>query len=148
SAEGRDFIVFCLEFGPRADVLRWANEAAAKHHNRAAMLVTHADMYFDETRYDWKKHGKDQAWNPHSYKMAEATEQDVSDGEELWQNFVAKHENFVLTLNGHVLGDGLGRMTSATPQGREVPQTLVNFQMKPHGGDGWLRLLEFHADGT
>jgi hypothetical protein len=24
---------------------------------------------------------------------------------------------------------------------------LVNFQMLPHGGDGWLRLLEFSADG-
>ena len=24
---------------------------------------------------------------------------------------------------------------------------LVNFQMRPNGGDGWLRLLEFHQDG-
>ena len=25
---------------------------------------------------------------------------------------------------------------------------LVNFQMKPKGGDGWLRLLEFKEDGV
>ena len=25
---------------------------------------------------------------------------------------------------------------------------LVNFQMRPKGGDGWLRLLEFQADGS
>jgi hypothetical protein len=29
-----------------------------------------------------------------------------------------------------------------------VPQVLVNFQMKPNGGDGWLRLIEMRKDGT
>ncbi len=53
----------------------------------------------------------------------------------------------MLTLNGHVLGDGLGKVITATPGGREVPQLLVNFQMRPQGGDGWLRLLEFQPDG-
>jgi hypothetical protein len=71
----------------------------------------------------------------------------VADGEELWNELVSKHENFILTLNGHVLGDGLGRLTSATPGKREVHQMLVNFQMRPQGGDGWLRLLEFRPDG-
>ena len=65
------------------------------------------------------------------------------DGEELWQNLVSKHENFILTLNGHVLEDGLGRLTTRTPAGREVHQMLVNFQFKPNGGDGWMRLMEF-----
>ena len=69
------------------------------------------------------------------------------DGEELWTGLVAQHENFILTLNGHVLGDGLGRTVSKTPKGRDVRQVLVNYQMKPNGGDGWLRLLEFKADG-
>jgi hypothetical protein len=109
--------------------------------------VTHAYMYCDNTRYDWKAHGELQAWNPHSYRMAEATRHDVSDGEELWQNLVSRHENFVLTLNGHVLHNGLGRTVTATPGGRDVHQLLVNFQMRPQGGDGWLRLLEFQPDG-
>ncbi len=60
---------------------------------------------------------------------------------------MSKHENFVLTLNGHVLNDGVARLTSSTPGGRDVEQVLVNFQMKPNGGDGWLRLLEFRPDG-
>jgi hypothetical protein len=47
-----------------------------------------------------------------------------------------------MAINGHVLGDGLGRMTSQTNGGTDVMQMLVNFQMKPSGGDGWLRLLE------
>lgn len=147
SAGGRNFVVISLEFGPRADVVRWAGEVAAKHADREAILITHAYMYFDETRYDWAKYGAKQAWNPHSYGVAKATNDDVRDGEELWQSLVSKHENFVLTLNGHVLNDGLARLVTQTPAGREVPQVLVNFQMKPKGGDGWLRLLEFRADG-
>jgi predicted phosphodiesterase len=147
TAEGRDFLVLALEFGPRRDVVRWANQVVAKHKDRAAILITHAYMYFDDTRYDWKKYGDQQSWNPHGYAIAKATGDDVSDGEELWNTLVSRHENFVLTFNGHVLRDGLGRLTTATPAGRDVHQLLVNFQMKPKGGDGWLRLVEFRADG-
>jgi predicted phosphodiesterase len=147
SAGGRDFVVIALEFGPRSDVVRWANEVAAKHKDRAAILITHAYMYYDETRYDWATLGPKQNWNPHAYGVAKATNDDVSDGEELWRGLVSKHENFILTLNGHVLGDGLGRIVTPTSAGRDVHQVLVNFQMKPKGGDGWLRLLEFKSDG-
>jgi hypothetical protein len=38
-------------------------------------------------------------------------------------------------------------VVTTTPAGRDVHQVLVNFQMRPHGGDGWLRLLEFRPDG-
>jgi len=147
SANGRDFVVICLEFGPRKDVVRWANEVAAKHADREAILITHAYVYYDETRYDWRKHGKAQTWNPHAYGVAVNMGDDVNDGQELWDSLVSKHENFILTLNGHVLNDGLGRVITPTPAGRDVNQLLVNFQMKPNGGDGWLRLLEFKADG-
>ncbi len=147
SAEGRNFLVLGLEFGPRKDVVRWANEVVAKHKDRAAILITHAYIYYDDTRYNWKTYGAEQRWNPHNYPVAKATDDDVTDGEELWTNLISKHENFILTLNGHVLGDGLGRFVSATPAGREVQQLLVNFQMRPKGGDGWLRLLEFRPDG-
>lgn len=146
-AQGRKFLVLGLEFGPRKDVLRWANDVVGKHPDRSVILITHAFIYYNETRYDWKKYGARQSWNPHAYPVAKATDDDVSDGEEIWTELISKHENFILTLNGHVLGDGLGRVQSATPGGREINQLLVNFQMRPQGGDGWLRLLEFRADG-
>ncbi len=148
SAAGRNFVVLCLEFGPRKDVVRWANEVAAKHADREAILVTHAFIYDNDTRYDVKKFGAEQLWNPHTYGMAKASANDVTDGEALWQQLVSRHENFIFTINGHLLHDGLGRVTTATPKGRDVAQILVNFQMRPPGGDGWLRLLEMRADGT
>ena len=57
SAGGRDFLVLALEFGPRQDVVRWANEVVSAHKMHEAILITHAYMYFDETRYDWDKYG-------------------------------------------------------------------------------------------
>jgi hypothetical protein len=145
-AGGRKFVIVALEFGPRKDVVRWANELLQEYADREAILITHAFIYYDNTRYDWTTYGARQKWNPHAYGVATSTMDDVLDGEELWDSLVAKHENFVLTLNGHVLGDGLGRVTTRTPGGRDVPQVLVNFQMRPKGGDGWLRLLEFRND--
>lgn len=147
SAEGRKFLVLALEFGPRRDVVRWANEVLARHKDRSVILITHAYMYYDDTRYDWKKYGAKQSWNPHNYGVAKSTADDILDGEELWNTLVSRHDNFVLTLNGHVLQDGLGRTMTATPSGRDIHQLLVNFQMRPKGGDGWLRLLEFRRDG-
>lgn len=146
SAGGRDFLALCLEFGPRADVVRWANSIVEKYSSREVILVTHAFVFIDDTRYDYHQTTRKQGGNPHAYRMAKATDDDVSDGEELWQKLVSKHENFIFTMNGHVLGDGLGRLSTATPGGRDITQVLVNFQMRPKGGDGWLRLLEFKSD--
>jgi len=147
TAEDRKFLVLALEFGPRQDVLRWANDIVRRHADREVILITHAHIYYDDSRYDWKKRGTTQSWNPHAYGVSKSTNDDVNDGEEVWGNLISKHENFLLTLNGHVLGDGLGKVSTATPAGREVHQLLVNFQMRPNGGDGWLRLLEFRPDG-
>jgi len=148
AAEGRKFIVLCLEFGPRKDVLRWANAVVSRHHDRDAILVTHAYTYSDNTRYDFIKLGNKQSWNPHTYGLAAASHDDVTDGQELWDLLVSKHPNFIFTINGHVLNDGLGRLATPDPSGRNVLQMLVNFQMKPNGGDGWLRLLEMRPDGS
>lgn len=67
SAGTRKFLILSLEFGPRADVIRWADEVAAAHSDREAVLITHAYMYSDDTRYDWGTRGTSQSWNPHSY---------------------------------------------------------------------------------
>lgn len=146
-AAGRKFLILGLEFGPRKDVVRWANEVAGDHRDHEIILLTHVFIYHDDTRYDWKKFRDKQSWNPHRYGVATHFGDDVHDGEELWQKLVSRHKNFVLTLNGHVLGDGLGRVATAA-HGREIPQHLVNFQMRPNGGDGWLRLVEMRPDGS
>jgi hypothetical protein len=147
SAGGRNFLVLCLEFGPRRDVIRWANEVVTHHHDREAILVTHAFTYSDNRRYDRTKPWN-QSWNPHDYALAKNSGDEVADGEELWQQLICRHESFIFTINGHVLNDGLGRLSTRTPDGRQIPQMLFNCQMRPQGGDGWLRLLEICPERT
>lgn len=142
-AGGIKFLVLALEFGPRREVVQWAKKVIGDHADRFVILTTHAYMYYDDSRYDWSKLGDKQSWNPHAYGVAKATAGNVMDGQELWDELVRGHERFMMTLNGHVLQDGLGKLTSVNAHGRDVHQILVNFQMRPKGGDGWLRLLEF-----
>jgi hypothetical protein len=146
SAGGVDWIIFALEWGPRNSPVAWANQILTNHPNRKAILVTHAYMYFDETRYDWASKGAAQQWNPHAYGTANDPD-GTNDGEELWQKLVRLHPNFVMVFNGHVLDDGLGRMDSTNDLGGVVHQMLVNYQMKALGGEAFLRLVEFHPDG-
>lgn len=145
TTRGISMLVLALEFGPRQEVVEWANSIVDSHPQHMVLLTTHAYMYYDESRYDWKTKGAKQHWNPHSYgcdKLPGST----NDGQELWDKLVSKHKNFLMTLNGHVLGDGLGKLSTASVGGFDVHQMLVNYQMKKEGGEGYLRLIEFLPD--
>ncbi len=145
-AGGQKWLVLALEWGPRDQTVEWANQVVARKRDHHVIMTTHAYVYFDSTRYDWKKYGKQQSWNPHGYGTA-SKPGGVNDGQELWEKLVSRHPNFFCTLNGHVLGDGLGKLSSKTRHGNVVHQMLVNYQMKREGGEGFMRLMEFLPDG-
>jgi hypothetical protein len=146
NAGGEDWIAFALEWGPRDAVVQWADQVLTAHPNHNAILVTHAYMYNDDTIYDWATKGSSQQWNPHAYGIQNLPG-GVNDGQELWDKFVKKHENFKFVFNGHVLGDGTGRRATAGDNGNVVHQILANYQFNTQGGQGDMRLLEFKADG-
>jgi hypothetical protein len=146
-AGGQDYLILCLEFGPRDEVLAWANRIIEKHPRHKVIVMTHAYLYSDSTRYDWKSKGDEQKWNPHAYPIA-ATDTTINDGQDMWDKLVKRHPNILMTINGHVLNDGLGFLTSKGDAGNTVHQMLVNYQMLAVGGGAWLRLLTFDPDGT
>ena len=49
SAGGVDWLVFSLEFGPRNEVLAWANQVATNYPNRRVIVLTHTHIYSDNT---------------------------------------------------------------------------------------------------
>ena len=145
-ANGQRFLILALEWGPRNETVEWANGIVAQHPDHRAILITHAYLYYDNIRYEWVKYGAKQDWNPHSYPPAKLPG-GTNDGEDLWQKLVRKYANFMMTLNGHVLGDGLGYLKSEGDHGNDVHQLLANYQMQNEGGEGYLRLIEFLPDG-
>lgn len=143
-AGGYKWIVMCLEWGPRDSTITWADSILDQHPDKKAILVTHAFMNNNDLRYDHTDTENPQAYNPHAY----STPGGVNDGEELWQKLVREHD-FVLTVNGHVLGDGTGFRTDANDSGQNVHQMLANYQfLAPFGGNGFLRLLTVLPNGT
>jgi len=146
SAGGRDFIVIALEWGPRDQAVAWANEVMRRHPDRWGIFITHAYVNYNDTRYDVVRDPpvppNPQDYNPHRY----GTPGTVNDGEQLWQKLVSKHR-FAMVFNGHVLGDGTGYVVSTTDRGNRCHQMLSNYQMRPEGGGGYLRLLDFATDG-
>ncbi len=141
-AGGRQWIALVLEWGPRDEVVAWANDVMTMHADRLGILVTHAYLNNNDLRYDHTDTEHPQDFNPHQYD----TPGSMNDGEELWQKLVRRHR-FVMTLNGHVLGDGSGYLASQTDLGNTCHQMLSNYQMDTMGGGGYLRILEILPDG-
>ncbi len=163
------FLCVGLEYGPRDVVADWAAQIVQKNADRRAILLTHCYLYRDSTRYDWSKFGSQQLWGPKA-KQALVNDGGVNDGQDLWKKVIAPSKNVVLTLNGHVLHNGTGHLTSAATDGHTVHQLLANFQTavqiddgaggvafggdpkaprvhRHFGGGGFLRLMRFHPDG-
>ena len=144
-AGGVEWIGIALEWAPRDRAVQWADDLLTKHSDRRAILVTHAYTYYDDSIYDIAQR-TDQSWSPYRYGVKNSPE-GINDGGDIWRKVVCKHDNVVLVLSGHVLGDGAGRVTSKTQKGSLVHQVLANYQMLAEGGQGWLRLMEFLPDG-
>lgn len=126
------FLVVCLEFGPRDEVLDWANRVVAEHKGHRTIVVTHCYLNYDNKRVD-----DNAEYNTHTYVIG------VNDGEQMWDKFIRKHPNIFLVLSGHIAGDGVGRLTSTADHGNEVHQVVADYQMLENGGNGWLRIMKF-----
>ena len=157
--DGR-WLVLALEFGPRDEVLAWANQILATFHDTRAIVITHAYLYRDGTLYDHVG-SPQQRFNPHEYVMMGQPGTTINDGAEMWTKLIAPNSNVKLVFSGHdVNGGGIppgtaARLTSTRPDGTTVQQVLANYQTctaapcaSVHGGNGFLRLLRFPASGS
>lgn len=162
----RDYIIFSLEFGPRQEVVDWANQIAKQHSKQSFILVTHEFIDQESTLFSPDGRAlhttRDTKNTPYDYGIGKTGP--INCGCELWDNFIARHSNFELTVNGHYKaydktgpnpGDVKMRKNALASayrsdtyqDGRQVHQLLFNAQWAPRGGNGWIRLLEFMPDG-
>ena len=136
------WLVLTLEFGPRNKVLDWANGIVSQHSDRLVIVNTHAYMYSDSTRQNQKD-----SWLPQGYGVGKETgENEVNDGEQIWEKLVKKHSNIRFVFSGHVLNGGVGTLVSINEAGYPVYQMLANYQEgvkgSVKGGNGYLRILD------
>ncbi|MCP5521146.1 MAG: metallophosphoesterase [Verrucomicrobiales bacterium] len=141
------WLVIALEFAPRDDVLDWANEVVARHPERRVILLTHAYLRPDATRYDrtFREPSKPNSSHGLSSKTVGRLEGGFNDGEDMWRKLVSQHANLTLVVCGHVCTSAY--RASRGVHGNTVHQVLVDYQNAANGGNGWLRLLQFLPDG-
>ena len=134
SAAGMDFLVLTLEFGPTDEMLEWANNVAKAHPDHRIIVNTHCYMGCDGTRV-----GNQDPGRPQSYGTG------GNDGEQMWEKFVKHHENIFMVLSGHLTcgGEGQGLLVEKGTKGNRVIQILCDYQNRPYGGSGWLKIIQF-----
>jgi hypothetical protein len=136
SAGGVDWLLFSLEFGPRNEVLDWANQVVTNYPDRRVIVLTHAHVYSDNTL---QGSSPDQLWLPTSYGRD-------NNGTDVWEKFLRHYANMAFVFCGHVLNSGTGRLVGVGDYGNQVFQILANYQMDVLGGAGYLRIMQFFPD--
>jgi len=128
--------------------------------DRSAIVITHAYLYHDGSRYD--QNGPGQYFNPHTYVMMGQARTSVNDGQQMWQKLILPNHNVKLVFSGHDVRFGdlppgtTGRLSSTRPDGTVVHQILANYQTCTaapcersyqgslvDGGNGYLRIVRF-----
>ena len=134
SAGGVDWLLLSLEFGPRDEVLAWANQVVTDHPDCRVILLTHAHVYCDNTLIG---SSTDQGAIPKSYGR-------MNNGTDVWEKFLRQHANTAFVFNGHT--GGTGRLVGTNDYGNRVFQMLADYQFDTLGGEGYLRIVQFYPD--
>jgi len=153
-------LLLALEFGPRNEVLAWADGVLTEKADHKVVVVTHAFLYSDAKRNDWALDQKvsDGRGNPKAHPFGK-NNPDMNDAQDIWDKLITKHANVQFVLNGHVCDSGAAYLASKADAGQTVHQILANYQdnspnpggtVQPprgYGGGGFLRLMQFSPDG-
>ncbi len=120
------YLIMGLEFFPRDDVLKWANEVVARHPDYRVIVTTHG--YLGGTGYrstglnDTYSGGLVAGDTPYG-------EGDISNrGQGMWDYFIKKHSNIFMVVSGHVIEDNITYRVDKGINGNEVYQFLINPQ--------------------
>ena len=157
------WLVLGLEFGPRDEVLDWADSVLKAFRTVPAIIITHAYLYRDGSRYDFAGSNDSQDYNPHRYIMMGQAGSSANDGQEIWTKLVERNRNVKMVFSGHDVSPNdlppgtAARLSSTRADGSVVHQILANYQTclgapceypdsgvsnnVVRGGNGYLRIV-------
>jgi hypothetical protein len=131
--ERYDFLL--LEFGPRKEVVEWANEWVSSHPDVKYILMNH--------EYLEQGGGRRVKGLKCVSRLRNTT---YTKPDELWNKLIKCNDNILCVLCGHV--GGLYAVTREENDfGREVCQIQHNIQSPDYRYDNWLMMWKFPEDG-
>ena len=113
-AEGVPLLVVGLEFAPRKDAICWADDLIAENADRQVIVVTHC----------YNAHPEDGDYSNCSEKYCVSG----SRGNQLWSEFVARHNNILMVLSGHINDSEHWERTGN--DGNTVHEILTDYQFE------------------
>lgn len=127
---GERYDILALEFGPRPEVLEWANEYVKSHPEHNFILLNHE---FLETR-GWRV---SDGWSKAEKQFLNIP---FCTPKTVWDNLINDNDNIRCVVCGHNGFSQLNHLPNAL--GRKVPQIMFNLQYLPHGGNGMIEVWE------
>jgi hypothetical protein len=128
TAGGVDFMVLFLEFDAfnedQAGMYGWANQILAKYATRKAIVVSHSILHFNPVT------GSNTPQAPFN-----------AQGKAIYESLKG-NPNLFMMLCGHVGDNGEGYRTE-TFNGHTIKAFLNDYQSRPNGGNGLMRLYKF-----
>jgi hypothetical protein len=118
SGGGIDFVIVHLEFCPPPEAVAWADGVLKAHPARVGIVTTHGYLGL----------------------LGERSVLSCRNTQYLWDGLAVPNPNLRFLLCGHAHGE---IRRADTVDGRSVFQLLADYQDRPNGGDGWLRILRF-----
>lgn len=128
TAGGIDFIVLFLEFDAfnedQAGMYGWANQILSKYASRKAIVVSHSILHFNPVK------GSNVPQAPFN-----------AQGKAIYGS-LKNNPNLFMMLCGHVGDNGEGYRTEVF-NGHTIKAFLNDYQSRPNGGNGLMRLYKF-----
>ena len=124
---GMDLLFLHLEADYPAGVIAWADAVLTAYPDRLAIVSTH--IYLTG--------GGQLRTNPY-YRP------DGTSSQDLWRNLLRRHRSVKLVLCGHSCE--AQRRIDLNLFGEPVHQILSDYQCRPDGGQGWMRVMTFSPD--
>jgi hypothetical protein len=115
TAGGVDWLVLSLTYNPSEDAIAWADGVAADHPDHRSIVLTHAYLGPSGER--------------------------TFLGERIWLGLVSRHRGMTFVFNGHYVDGEAAYLASEGDHGNTVHQLFANFQDRPFGGAGLVRIL-------
>ena len=135
-----DYMIICLDFGAKDDVLEWANGIVASYPKHRVIVTTHGYMEKDGSLLET---GEPYCPSQSYY------DPENNDGDDIWDKFVRKHANIFMVMCGHMSANDVIVSKQMGDHGNEVTQLLIDPQSMDSSNSpkGMVAMLYFSEDG-
>jgi len=141
---GHDLLILSLEFGPRSNIVTWANNILSTYSTINSIIIVHSYL-----RYDGELLAHSDNHAPSNGYGLGSGPPDVNDGTDLWTNLVYPNNNVKFVICGHdgTVTVGSGFRDSTHSDNSHVYQIMGNWQYFSNY-PGYLLLLSFGSNSV